>query len=371
MTEQRVPAADGAQPADGTALPVAELVAALTDVVAQVHATLGADQNGLCVHRCLTTTSRRTVQMRAGARPGAELRPMTCLFDPGSTCILAGPRPKCPRTMDEKNVVRARLGGDVDEFGWLWHADPDGIDPDRRRAQELVLQAMAGMTERLIARAVRADDSGARMIANERERISRELHDGVAQVLGATHLRLSSLIERGGLGDEVAEELAGISRDCALAYSDVREAVWDLHMPEEANGSLASSIRSSAGAFEDRTGIACRVELAGASAPLPAGTRLQLLRVVQEALTNVRKHAHASSVDVTMRTSPSSITVNVSDDGIGFESSDSDPGRFGLLSMRERIEEIGGHLSIMSIPGAGTCISAVVPLALHEKRTRA
>ncbi|SYZ34349.1 sensor histidine kinase [Propionibacterium australiense] len=373
MTGHHAPATDGQRPAGRTTLPVTELVGSLADVVAQVHATLGPDQSGLCVHRCLTATRCQTVQMQV--RPAEELQPMTCLLDPGSTCILTGPRLKCPRAMDEKDVVRVGLGTD-DEFGWLWHARLGGTDPSRRQAEELVLVAMAGMAERLIARAVRADDSEARMIANERERISRELHDGVAQVLGSAHLRLSSLAERGEFGDETARELTQIGQDCAMAYSDVREAIWDLRMPEEMTGSLSSGIQSAAGAFERRSGITCRLELAEPDVPLAAGARLQLLRVVQEALTNVRKHAHARSVDLTMRANPSSITVNISDDGIGFEDPAPGPGRFGLLSMRERIEEIGGHLSIMSIPGAGTCVSAVVPLAvsdegLREERTHA
>ncbi|SPF67365.1 histidine kinase [Propionibacterium ruminifibrarum] len=369
MTGHHVPAPGGGQPVGGVALPVTELLASLTDVVAQVHATLGPDQSGLCVHRNLTAARCQTVQMQTRPRPVGELKPMTCLLDPGSTCILAGPRLKCPRAMDEKDVVRVGFGKD-DEFGWLWHAHLGGTDPARRQAEELVLVAMAGMAERLISRAIQADDSEARMIAGERERISRELHDGVAQVLGSAHLRLSALAGQEELGDETVSELTQISQDCAMAYADVREAIWDLHMPEEMTGSLASGIRSTTGAFERRTGITCRVELADPGISLPAGTRLQLLRVVQEALTNVRKHAHASTVDVTMRTNPNSITINISDDGIGFEDPEPAPGHFGLLSMRERIEGIGGRLSIMSIPGAGTCVSAVVPLALSDESPR-
>lgn len=367
MTSRRTPAGDDDQQRGGLALPVAELVAALTDVVAQVHATLGPRLSGLCVRRRLNTTCCRTVQMQAGVRSDWELTPMACLFDPESTCILTGSQPSCPRTVAEEEVVGVQLGDPDEGFGWLWHVDPRSTDPDRRLAAELVLTALAGMAERLMARAVRADDSEARTIAGERERISRELHDGVAQVLGATHLRLSALAEREELDEGTAAELARIGEDCALAYSDVREAIWDLHLPEEAIGPLASCIRSATSAFERRTGITCRVELTGPDAPLPAGTRLQLLRVVQEALTNVRKHAKASCVDVTVRTGPGGTTVNISDDGVGFESSPADPGRFGLLSMRERIEGIGGRLSIMSIPGAGTCVSAVVPLALRDE----
>lgn len=316
MTSRRTPAGDDDQQRGGLALPVAELVAALTDVVAQVHATLGPRLSGLCVRRRLNTTCCRTVQMQAGVRSDWELTPMACLFDPESTCILTGSQPSCPRTMAEEEVVGVQLGDPDEGFGWLWHVDPRSTDPDRRLAAELVLTALAGMAERLMARAVRADDSEARTIAGERERISRELHDGVAQVLGATHLRLSALAEREELDEGTAAELARIGEDCALAYSDVREAIWDLHLPEEATGPLASCIRSATSAFERRTGITCRVELTGPDAPLPAGTRLQLLRVVQEALTNVRKHAKASCVDVTVRTGPGGTTVNISDDGV-------------------------------------------------------
>ena len=224
MTSRRTPAGDDDQQRGGLALPVAELVAALTDVVAQVHATLGPRLSGLCVRRRLNTTCCRTVQMQAGVRSDWELTPMACLFDPESTCILTGSQPSCPRTMAEEEVVGVQLGDPDEGFGWLWHVDPRSTDPDRRLAAELVLTALAGMAERLMARAVRADDSEARTIAGERERISRELHDGVAQVLGATHLRLSALAEREELDEGTAAELARIGEDCALAYSDVREA---------------------------------------------------------------------------------------------------------------------------------------------------
>lgn len=134
MTSRRTPAGDDDQQRGGLALPVAELVAALTDVVAQVHATLGPRLSGLCVRRRLNTTCCRTVQMQAGVRSDWELTPMACLFDPESTCILTGSQPSCPRTMAEEEVVGVQLGDPDEGFGWLWHVDPRSTDPGPRSA---------------------------------------------------------------------------------------------------------------------------------------------------------------------------------------------------------------------------------------------
>jgi len=143
--------------------------------------------------------------------------------------------------------------------------------------------------------------------------------------------------------------------------------VWNLRpAPLSATGLLAA-IQREAEAWEARTGIAARVRARSVpSRPsLQPAAEVALLRVVQEALSNVAHHAHASSVEITMRTDGSELVVSVRDNGCGFDPSASRPREdcFGLEGMRERVRSAGGALSVVSAPQSGTEIMARLPLS--------
>jgi two-component system nitrate/nitrite sensor histidine kinase NarX len=199
-------------------------------------------------------------------------------------------------------------------------------------------------------------------ILTERERIARELHDSLAQVLGQIHLRLRAL-EPGVDGSPIRAELADIADVADEAYRDVRESILGLRETiSTKGGGLEASLREYLAKFQRQTGIVATLVCGrNATRDLEPRAEVQLLRVVQEALTNVRKHAGATRVEVRIATRAGAPVLSVEDDGAGFDPATvagSMTGGFGLSAMRERVEQVGGRLEIRTAPGAGTRIVA-------------
>ena len=206
----------------------------------------------------------------------------------------------------------------------------------------------------------------------ERDRIARELHDSLAQVLGVIHLQLRALELRAK--DEashgVAAELSQLAETADDAYQDVREAILGLRETIREDGGLEGSLREYVHKYSRQTGIVTSLACDGDTRrSLSPRAEVQLLRVVQEALTNTRKHSHASHATVTIECQGPVTTVVVEDDGIGFDPAQvagSMDGGFGLASMRERVEGIGGTLTVHTAPNQGTRI--VVHLEAKDTR---
>jgi signal transduction histidine kinase len=208
-------------------------------------------------------------------------------------------------------------------------------------------------------------------IVAERDRIARELHDSLAQVLGHIHLRLRDLETRlDGAAPIIGAELADLADVADEAYRDVREAILGLRETISSEGGLEGALREYIAKYARQTGIQAGLDCDQTGrVALPPRAEVQLLRVVQEALTNVRKHADASRVVVRMRCPDGQPTLEVEDDGVGFDPARIGPsfsGGFGLSSMRERVEQVGGTLEMHTSPGAGTRI--VVRLQPEEPR---
>jgi two-component system nitrate/nitrite sensor histidine kinase NarX len=206
----------------------------------------------------------------------------------------------------------------------------------------------------------------------ERDRIARELHDSLAQVLGAIHLRLRAL--EGRATDEASDALAGelseIADTADEAYRDVREAILGLRETVRADDGLEGSLREYLRKYTRQTGIAATVTCEGDTRrALTPRSEVQLLRVVQEALANTRKHSGARKVAIRIECDGPRATVTIEDDGRGFDPArvaSSMEGGFGLASMRERVELIGGTIDVHTAPGNGTRI--VVHLQAEDTR---
>jgi two-component system nitrate/nitrite sensor histidine kinase NarX len=206
-------------------------------------------------------------------------------------------------------------------------------------------------------------------ILAERERIAREMHDSLAQVLGYIHLNLRALrgkvtqVEPSVLAASMAE-LADVAED---AYRDVREAILGLRESSRAGRSLFENLRAFLERYEHQATITTRFETDfDEPPPLSPQAEIHVIRVIQEALTNIRKHARARHAVVRVSSAPGAVVFSVEDDGRGFDITDlavKHDGGFGLQSMRERMELIGGTLSIESAPRKGTRVIARVPLA--------
>lgn len=207
-----------------------------------------------------------------------------------------------------------------------------------------------------------------RVTVAERERIARELHDSTAQVLGATQLRLAAVQAHPAVqrNEDLADVLADIGADCQAAYRDVREAILGLRETHRDDRTLLEGLRSYADAYSRQSGIRTVVQVSGGEPELTPHREVQAVRVVQEALTNVRKHSGARSARLLVQQDDEHVSFHVEDDGEGFDTSadHADPaglGGYGLSAMRERAELVGGRLVVDSRPGSGTRVSLHLP----------
>ncbi len=238
-------------------------------------------------------------------------------------------------------------------------------DPERRLLEGIGEQvALAIENTRLHERVLDA------AVLEERERIGRELHDGLAQVLGYINtqtLAIRKLLDSGQTGP-ADESLAAMEEAARHVYGDVREAILGLRTaPREG---LAASLRAYLADYRLMgTGeLDLEVDAEAETLRLPASVELQLLRITQEALSNIRKHAGAASTIVRLRVDGDDLVVEVADDGRGFDPKRPVPSgwpRFGLQTMRERANAIGGRLEVRSRPGEGTTVLVHAPL--HER----
>jgi signal transduction histidine kinase len=226
-----------------------------------------------------------------------------------------------------------------------------------------------GIVDRLQAQAVARSREVATLqgVLQERERLSRELHDGLAQLVASMLVRLdtvAALLDAGRAREAAAEveRLRGVADDL---YADIRESIAALRTRVSERG-LPATLRDELAAFEERHGVAVDLRGAELATGLPPSAEYQLLRVVQEALANVRKHAGAGRDLVAFaRPEPDLLELTVGDDGRGFAPAAAAQGAarsFGLAMMRERVEGLGGALRVESAPGCGTRVIARVPL---------
>ena len=211
-----------------------------------------------------------------------------------------------------------------------------------------------------ITERIRAEETLSEMRRAERRRIARDLHDIVLQDLSGAlqSLRLTHLQAKGsGLGLELEEELEALGR----ASSGLRSAIYDLRREKERP--FLESVESLVELNQQAT-PACEIQLVveeGLAEGLSGKESVELLRILQEALTNVRRHSAASNIKVGLRTDDEAILLEIADDGRGFDLGSARAG-IGLSAMRERVEELGGMIEISSRPGKGTQVTVRVPV---------
>ena len=202
-------------------------------------------------------------------------------------------------------------------------------------------------------------------VIEERYRLSREMHDGVAQTLGYLGMqaeRLERLAARGET-DRLPAELHDLREVIANAYLEVRETIDGLRLTVDGPGGFGEALAAHIADFTRRTGLP--VECSGTESlpDLPPDVALHLLRITQEALTNIRRHANASHAWVNVARQNGSLELTVADDGRGFENdSPFDRQHVGLASMRERVRSLDGQITVATSPGQGTRVTARVPL---------
>jgi signal transduction histidine kinase len=200
----------------------------------------------------------------------------------------------------------------------------------------------------------------ARATAEERARLAREIHDGMSQELWFAKLKQGRLAQLPELTDDargLAQEVAG-AIEAALA--EARQAILALRPAEGA--SFGQVVERYVEDFADRFGIPATCRCDPAAEGLPSRSQAELLRIVQEGLNNVRKHADATVVHVEVEAVPSGLRLTVTDNGRGFEPDTGSSSGYGLRSMQERAGLIGATLAIVSRPRDGTRVTVDVPL---------
>ena len=239
-------------------------------------------------------------------------------------------------------------------------ADPRFTDADLRLAQRFAARAAVAVDlSRRVARTTVQRIVGGQ--EQERRRLSRELHDETGQALTSILLGLKAIEDAPGNG-ALPRSSRRPTRAGVATLQDVRRLAVELRPKALDDFGLVPALDRLTSAFAEQTGIAADLESRLPETRLPSEIETVLYRVVQEALTNVVKHAQAEHVSVLLHVKEGRVAVVIEDDGRGFAEGDETTG-IGLLGMRERVALVGGSVTVESRPGAGTTIVVEVPEA--------
>lgn len=206
-------------------------------------------------------------------------------------------------------------------------------------------------------------------IIEERNRIAREIHDTLAQNLTGISLQLEAAVQMRETKTERAWERIEKALNLAkVGLDDVRRSVRNLRPAPLENRTLQQVLSEELRRVESDTGACTEREISEDLPRLPASVEDALYRIAQEALNNVRRHADASQVRLTLEPNGDWVRLRVRDNGVGFQPGESDPLRrsFGLTSMRERARLLGGELEVRSSKNRGTVVMARVPLKAEK-----
>jgi signal transduction histidine kinase len=236
---------------------------------------------------------------------------------------------------------------------------------EANRRLEATLAENAGLHEQLVTQAREAG------ILDERQRMAREIHDTLAQGLTGVITQLQAAEQAADDPDGWRRHFAAASQLARESLSEARRSVDALRPEPLETGRLSDALADVAGRWSALHGIPAQVAATGAARPMPAVAEVALLRTAQEALANVAKHAAATRVGVTLSYLENEVALDVRDDGVGFDpdqpanvaSVAGRDGGFGLIAMRQRIEDLAGTLQVESEPGGGTAVSACIPAA--------
>jgi two-component system, NarL family, sensor kinase len=264
--------------------------------------------------------------------------------------------------------------------GPAWRA----LQPEELR----LLSTIASQVGIAVERARLAEESTRLVRAEERTRIAREIHDTLAQGLTAIGLDIEGALRHLDESPERARER--LERALTTTRSNLEEArrsVLDLRAEQLAGRPLAEALAGLGRAYTSETGIQVHVQ-AEEGMPLSLRVEAELYRIAQQALANVRQHAHATEVEIVLRSTPQSIYLSIRDNGVGLGSAteatrsspassaqasssfaiEGQPGHHGIVGMRERARLLGGRLRVTSRPNRGMTLSVQVPRGQEGNR---
>ncbi len=228
---------------------------------------------------------------------------------------------------------------------------------DRILAEKQAKEELAIANQRIRSYAIRAQENGS---LQERNRIAREIHDSLGHSLTALNLHLEMAVKLSQVKPEKSREvLVEAKRLGSIALRDVRQSVSALRSDPMHNQDLPTAIHKLADEFKLSNYIQpiCHLDL---PAQLPPSVAITIYRIIQEALTNISKYAHATEVTINIRTESNSIKFQITDNGRGFILTNNLTG-FGLQGMRERVLSLQGEFDLISTPDRGCQIIASIP----------
>jgi signal transduction histidine kinase len=222
------------------------------------------------------------------------------------------------------------------------------------------------LLDSLAAEKQRIEHLGAEVIYaqdSERSKVSRELHDSIAQTLAAAKFQIAAASVEAP--DDVKNRLAAVSAMIASVTDDIRTVSYSLHPRVAEDLGLESALTTLANQIQERSGVEVSVSVQAEPTPVPANVAATLYRVAQEALKNTEMHAKAKRASVSVVASPGKVRIEVSDEGRGFDPGKMDrvSGRSGLASMKDRVLLAGGTMKIDSKPNGGTRVMAELKTA--------
>jgi two-component system, NarL family, nitrate/nitrite sensor histidine kinase NarX len=313
---------------------VADRSALLLQIEGTDHDILEIDPIGVDL------TSSETDQMMAVTRAGKPIRTTM-----GERAFLGVPVRHRGQTVGSMAALRPKV-------------DPFTVE------DELLLGMFAVAASAALENVRRLEEAQLVATVEERERIARDLHDDVGQLLGFLTAKIQAAQELVAHGhvDQARTELARLEEATRGLGGQVRDAILGLRARVGPDRPLRRALEDYVEEFGIQAGLTTEFSATpDAGAGLSGSTQYQLLRVAQEALSNARRHAKADHVQVRLSETDSRIELCVTDDGTGFEADPPGAG-FGLRTMKERVEAVGGSLIVLSTSGSGTTVTASVPL---------
>lgn len=236
-------------------------------------------------------------------------------------------------------------------------------EADQAAVEVLATQAgVAIENARLYEEAREAEEQRGRLeMLEDRERIAKELHDGVIQALFAVGMSLQGTAAMAP-DPETSRRLEGAVEEIDRAIRDLRNYIFGLRPDILADRQLDQALKELAGEFQERSEVVTVVDIDAVTASELAGWATDVVQLAREALSNVGRHAGAQTCRVTLRRTLDGGLLEIDDDGVGFDLATVDGLGMGLANLRSRVDSIGGSLEITSTRGEGTTVRATIPI---------
>ena len=271
------------------------------------------------------------------------------------------------KTILQKNSVRIPLMANNKLVGVLTLFNIKGTE-GQLDAELNWLKAIGRQLGILIDHVQKSEHLQNEAILKERERLSQELHDNLSQSVSTIRLLSERIMNKSDDGDikSIKKDIEIIEMVAKDTYASIREEMVGLQMTEETNKDIISLTKMHITSFERQWNIPVELQTNNFTdnthiAPI---VTIQLSRIIQEALSNVRRHANATHVNIRLEISGNRLITQVKDNGIGFDPETISEDRLGMKIMRERAESLGGKLKILSAPSLGSLVEIELPVIL-------